>query len=168
MKKLGARGQKILKSVHLILAGMWIGGALGLTLMIACLGPAASGGELYGYDLAMKFIDDALIIPGAMGCLLSGLLISLFTPWGFFKHRWVAVKWILTVGCILFGTFYLGPQVNGRPPISEALGLAALNDAAYNAAHSRNFFGGLAQFGAIVFMTAISVIKPWRKKATEK
>lgn len=163
MKKFGANGQKTLKIIHLILAGMWVGGSLGLILMIACLGPAQSGGELYGYDLACKFVDDYLIIPGAMGCLLSGLLISLFTPWGFFKHRWVTVKWVLTVACILFGTFYLGPMVNGRPLVSEALGLEALRDPAYASAQSRNFFGGLFQFAAILFMVAISTIKPWRK-----
>lgn len=164
MKKLGAKGQKMLKIIHLILAGMWVGGSLGLTLMIVCLGPAQSGSELYGYDLASKFVDDYLIIPGAIGCLLSGFLISLFTPWGFFKHRWVAVKWVLTVACILFGTFYLGPLVNGRPLMSEALGLEVLSDPAYIASQNQNFWGGIFQMAAIVFIIAISTLKPWRKK----
>ncbi|MDR2934871.1 MAG: hypothetical protein LBV70_03185, partial [Candidatus Adiutrix sp.] len=110
MKKFGARGQRILKIIHLVLAGVWLGGSLGLNLMLAALGPGQSGGELLGYDLARQFVDDFVIIPGALGCLFSGLLISLFTLWGFFKHPWVAVKWLLTVACILFGTFYLGPR----------------------------------------------------------
>lgn len=165
MKKFSAQGQKILKIIHLILAGMWVGGSLGLTLMIAGLGPAQSGGELYGYDLACKFVDDYLIIPGAMGCLLSGFLISFFTPWGFFKHRWVAVKWILTALCILFGSFYLGSMVNGRPPISELMGLDALNEPLYAASRRHNFYGGLFQLAAIILMIVISTFKPWRKKA---
>lgn len=137
---------------------------MGLTLMIACLGPAQSGGELLGYDLASKFVDDYLIIPGAIGCLLSGFLISLFTPWGFFKHRWVAVKWVLTVACIIFGTFYLGPLVNGRPLMSEALGLEVLSNPAYISSQTRNFWGGIFQMAAIVFIISISTLKPWRKK----
>ena len=144
---------------------MWVGGSLGLTLMIVGLGPAQSGGELYGYDMACKFVDDYLIIPGAMGCLLSGLLISLLTPWGFFKHRWVTVKWVLTLLCILFGTFYLGPMVNGRPVLSGLMGLEALNEPNYLTSQGRNFFGGLFQLAAIIFMIVISTLKPWRKKA---
>lgn len=165
MGKLHARGQRILKIVHLIFAGLWIGGAVALNLMVASLGPAETGGELLGYDIARKFVDDFIIIPGATGCLLSGLLISLLTPWGFFKHRWVAVKWILTVACVLFGTFALGPLINGQPGISAALGLDALSDPAYLANRHNNLLGGALQLAAIAFMVVISVIKPWKRAA---
>ena len=168
MKKFGARGQRILKIIHLVTAGLWIGGALSLNLMLIMLGPGQSGAELQGYDLARKFIDDLIIIPGAMGCLLTGLMISWLTPWGFFKHRWVAVKWVLTVGCILFGTFYLGPRINGQPPISEALGLMALDDPVYLANRSQNILAGLLQVGLIFFMVAISTLKPWKKKGADR
>ena len=165
MKKFGARGQRILKIIHLLLVGLWLGGALALNLMLAALGPGWSGGELLGYDLARKFVDDFVIIPGALGCLLSGLLISLFTPWGFFRHRWVAVKWILTVACIIFGTFYLGPRINGQPPLSLALGLAAASDPVYLANRLANMVGGWGQMAVLIFMVAISVLKPWKKRS---
>ncbi len=163
MRKFGSRGQKILKIFHLVTAGLWIDGAVSLNLMLAALSPGPGGPEPLGFDLARKFIDDFIIIPGAMGCLISGLLISWLTPWGFFRHRWVAVKWILTVGCIFFGTFYLGPRVNGQPLISSALGSAALTDPVYLANRSANIAGGFLQLLLILFMTAISVLKPWKK-----
>jgi hypothetical protein len=164
MKKFGSRGQRILKIIHLVLAGLWLGGGLALNLMVAVLGPGQSGGELLGYDLARKFVDDFIIIPGANGCLLSGLLISLFTPWGFFRHRWVAVKWLLTVTCILFGTFYLGPRVNGQPLLSLDLGLAAAADPVYLANRLESMAGGWVQTVILVFMVTISVLKPWKKR----
>jgi hypothetical protein len=164
MKKLGAQGQRILKIIHLVLAGVWLGGALALNLMLAALGPGQSGGELLGYDLARQFVDDFVIVPGALGCLLSGLLISLFTPWGFFKRPWVALKWLLTIICILFGTFYLGPRINGQPVISLDLGLAAAADPAYLANRLENMIGGWSQAAVLLFMVAISVLKPWKKR----
>lgn len=163
MGKLDPRGRRVLKIFHLACAGLWIGGAAGLSLMVAALGPAQSGAELLGYDLARKFVDDFVIIPGAVGCLFSGLLISLLTPWGFFRHPWVAVKWILTVACILYGTFVLGPMINGQPGISGALGLTALADPIYLANRGNSLLGGALQLLAIFFMLVISVIKPWKK-----
>ncbi|UQZ88606.1 hypothetical protein C4J81_05050 [Deltaproteobacteria bacterium Smac51] len=165
MGKLNARGQRVLKILHLITAGLWVGGAVALNLMNASLGPGQSGAELFGYDMARKFVDDFIIIPGAMGCLLTGLFISWLTPWGFFKHSWVTVKWILTVTCILFGTFILGPMINGQPPISEALGLEALADPVYQANRNNNQLLGGLQLLAIFFMVAISTLKPWKKAA---
>lgn len=164
MAKFGVRGQRVLKIFHLVCAGLWIGGAVGLNLMVAALGPGESGAELFAYDMARKFVDDFVIIPGAMGCLLSGLMISAFTPWGFFKHRWVTLKWIFTVACILYGTFVLGPMINGQPGISRALGLEALTDPVYQANRSNNLLGGGLQLLAIFFMICISTLKPWKRR----
>ncbi|MDR2442617.1 MAG: DUF2269 family protein [Deltaproteobacteria bacterium] len=168
MPKLGKLGLRVLKIVHLILAGLWVGGAIGLNIMVFLFSSAESGGELYGYNIASKLVDDLLIIPGAMGCLVTGLLFSLFSNWGFFKHRWLAVKWVLTVFCILFGTFYLGPTVNDQPAISYAEGLGALADPTWIANRLTSLKGGAIQVFLILFMVAISVIKPWglRKKVT--
>jgi hypothetical protein len=164
MKKLGIQGRKVLKICHLCLAGLWLGGAVTLNMMMLELGPAESGPQLNGYDLARMFVDDYVITPAALGCLVSGLLIAWLTPWGFFKHRWVSVKLILTLVCILVGTFILGPMVNDQPQLSQDLGLAAL----YNQDYASNCFGallgGMALVAMIVFMTVISVVKPWQKK----
>ncbi len=86
MKKLGSRGQKWLKSFHLSFACLWLGGAVSVTLMNFFM-TAKNGMQLYGISLSMKFVDDFIIIPGAMGCLLTGLIYSLFTKWGWFKHN---------------------------------------------------------------------------------
>ncbi|MDR1085019.1 MAG: DUF2269 family protein [Deltaproteobacteria bacterium] len=163
MKKFGKTGQKVLKAVHLLMAGLWIGGAVGLNLMIILLGPATSGEELFGYNMSVILVDDLVIIPGAMGCLVTGLLISGLTPWGFFKHRWVAIKWLLTVFCIIFGIVVLGPTVNDQPQYSQEYGLQALNNPEYMANYFYSILGGIFQMLALSFMVIISVFKPWRK-----
>ena len=163
MPRLGKTGLKVLKSVHLVTACLWMGGSVGLNLMLLLLAGPGSGGELYGYDVARKLVDDLVIIPGAVGCLLTGLLFGLFTNWGFFKHRWLLVKWILTVFGISFGTFFLGPRINMRPGVSLELGLGALADPVYAATIPALSIGGLSMAASICFMVVISVVKPWRK-----
>jgi hypothetical protein len=87
-------------------------------------------------------------------------LISLLTNWGFAKHRWVIIKWVLTVFCILFGTFYLSPTVNDQPHISAEEGIAALANPDYVSNHQASLRGGMVQLVSMVFMIWLSVFKP--------
>src|ERR1700704_3766263 len=47
--------------------------------------------------LAMEVIARFVIVPLAFASLLTGLIQSLGTPWGLFRHYWVVVKLLLTV-----------------------------------------------------------------------
>src|SRR5229473_8411400 len=47
--------------------------------------------------LAMELIARFVIVPLAFASLLTGLIQSLGTPWGLFRHYWVLVKLLLTV-----------------------------------------------------------------------
>jgi uncharacterized membrane protein len=160
MINIGSIGLKILKIFHMIAAGLWIGGAFGLFLLIVALPIPESDGQLYGFNVAAKFIDDFVVVPGAVGCLVTGFLISLLTPWGFFRHRWLIVKWVLTVMCIVFGTFFLSHAVNDQPVISSKEGLAALANADYVANYYFSYRGGIVQLACMAFMFWLSVFKP--------
>jgi len=161
--RLGAKGQKWLKIVHLFFVCIWV--APGITLVAMQLAMSAhSGGMLHGIDVSMKFVDDFLIIPGALGCLFTGLLYSLLTNWGFFRHGWITLKWIITVGGVLFGTFFLGPWLNAMPPISLELGLEALQDPGYMHNKAMNSIWGPVQVATLLLAVVVSVLKPWKAK----
>ena len=133
-------------------------------LLIHFTNDPASGDELYGYISSIKLIDDYIIIPVAMGSLISGLLISILTNWGFFKFRWVTVKWIATIVFILFGTFWLGPWVNGMEHIVKTERIAALQNEIYLYNRQMNTFFGCIQASSLIVLLFISVLKPWKKK----
>jgi hypothetical protein len=46
---------------------------------------------------AMALIARFVIVPLTLASLLTGLIQSLGTPWGLFRHYWVLVKLLLTV-----------------------------------------------------------------------
>jgi hypothetical protein len=164
MPKIGPKGQKWLKIAHVLFACMWVGGGLVLTLMIWWVS-ASNGMELYGKLTAMKLVDDAIIIPGANGMLLTGLLYSLFTRWGWFKHRWILVKWCINLYGVLFGTFFLGPWLNALPPIALEKGMGALLDPVYAHNHKMLLLWGSFQVSTLVFAVFVTVLKPWKKNA---
>lgn len=47
--------------------------------------------------LATELITWFVIVPLAFASLLTGLVVSLGTPWGLFQHYWVLVKFMLTI-----------------------------------------------------------------------
>jgi hypothetical protein len=160
MRQLPPFWQRVLKVAHLLLASLWIGGALSMVLLQGGF-KEAHGEHLAGIDVAMKIIDDFIIIPGAMGCLATGLIYSIWTRWGFVQHGWVAVKWVITVGGILFGTFWLGPWLNAMVPVSAELGADALADPAYDAFRSMNGTGAKIQTSTLLLAFILSTFKPW-------
>ncbi len=165
MLRLGVRGTRWLKGVHLIFCGTWIGAAVCMLLIMNVKSAAPVDGQrLFAYNSAVKLIDDVIVVPCALGSLFTGLAYSLFTPWGFFRHAWVTVKWAVTVGAILFGTFFLGPWVNRCATLAENLGLEALQDTAYQSARSLNSGFGLLQVSLLVATVFVSILKPWKKK----
>jgi uncharacterized membrane protein len=164
MARLSSRGQRWLKCVHLFFACLWVGGAFALVLLIFTL-DASHDMELYGVNRAMRFVDDFIIIPGATGLLLTGILYATLTPWGWFKHRWITAKWLVNIYGVIFGTFMLGPWLNSLAPVALEQGLAALTLPEYVARLHLLRTWGTFQFTTIVFALIISVLKPWKRRA---
>lgn len=167
MRKLGQRGRGWLKGFHILLVCAWMGTAFSMMLISMLKGFTSKGDELYAYNLAIKLMDDYIIIPAAIGTLVTGLIFSLFTNWGFFKHKWITFKWIVTVSLILFGTFWLGPWTNGATAIADAERALALQNQTY--IYNRNMANifGSAQALILIVVIFISVFKPWKKKAAK-
>ena len=165
MQKLGKNGLKWLKGFHLLTVSCWIGGGLALFLLYFLKGDVDDGQVLFGINQSIHHVDMLLIvIPGAIGCLVTGLMYGFFTNWGFFKHNWLIFKWIMTVSTILFGTFFLGPWETEMMHISGDLGMMALNDSSYLYNQKMNFIWGGLQTFLLMITVFISIFKPWKSK----
>ena len=173
MYKFSAKGQKWLKIFHLLFVCLWTGGAFALLTLNALRGEATTGDMLAGVNAAFHQVDFLIVvIGGAFGCTLTGLLYSLFTPWGFARHGWIVIKWIATIICILVGTFFLGPWEEGMLALSRSMGLAALSSPEYISMQRGTDWVAPIQTGMWVVLIILSVLKPWpnirkKKKAPE-
>jgi hypothetical protein len=173
MAEFGPRGRKWALSFHVLFSAVWLGAAVAM-VVIMCLRPAAprTGAELLAWCLAVKLIDDIIIIGSAAGALLTGLLLSWRTKWGFFVWFWVAFKLVATVAMVTFGAACLGPWIDETAAAVGSNGLEALDDPAFRAVRDRTtLFGGL-QVGLLVFVVFVSVFKPWgrirRKESADR
>lgn len=167
MKKLGVKGMKTLKVFHLVFIMMWTIGVLMMGLLYWRVSDNSLE-FLYNQQTA-QFIDYALVIPGAVLAVVTGVIYGLKTNWGFFKYRWLTVKWIVGIAIILIGTFGLHPL--GLEIIAEAQ--PAANEAV---CFPSDYFGAkrvvvnymaLIQAVGLIFLVVVSVFKPWNKKVTK-
>lgn len=164
MRKLTVKETAWLKIFHLLFVAAWLGGQMSLILIQHIKYNLALPEHQYGILASVKAIDDIVVVGGAVGCLLTGLVYSLVTPWGFFKFRWVAVKWISTILLILFGTFFLGPWLNEMTQISANEYALALMNRQYLYDEKMNMIWGSLQFSVNIFLVIISVLKPWKRQ----
>jgi hypothetical protein len=163
MKKLGVKGQRWLKSFHVYSGCVWAGCATALAVMQFAV-RAENGGQLYGIVSTLDFIDLFILVPGAIGTFLTGLIYSIWTNWGWFKHNWITVKWVICIFGIVFGTFWLGPWLSEMAAIAREKGLDALTDPNYLGNRQNSLIFGTFQAGTVIFAVFISSIKPWKKR----
>lgn len=166
MKKIGVTGLRWLKGFHLVAVSCWIGGGVSLLLLYFLKIDVSDGSVLYGINQSIHHVDIAVVvIPGAFGCLITGLIYSGFSRWGFFKQKWLIFKWFVTVTAILFGTFFLGPWETNMMNISGELGLAALTNDEYLYNQRMNLIFGAGQVFVLLITVFVSVFKPWKTKS---
>ncbi len=120
--------------------------------------------DLYVLNRAAGIINDWIVIPSAFGSLPTGLLESWLTPWGFFKHRWVTVKWIMTVAIIVGSEAVTAPWDREMEAISRVEGLMSVQNPAYLQYQLLVNATGAGKVATLLAITALSVLKPWRRR----
>jgi hypothetical protein len=91
--------RKVALSVHIISSVGWIGAvvtylALGISSLVS---PDTQ--TVRAAWTAMDVTGWWAIVPLAIAALVTGLVMSLGTPWGLFRHYWTVISLILTVIC---------------------------------------------------------------------
>lgn len=162
--RLTGKAKTWLISAHAISGAIWLGTVLSMMVMIIHNLKTTNGDELYGINSVVKLLDDWVVIPAANMTLLSGLLLSWLTIWGFFKYYWVITKLVLTVSLITFGTFWLGPWTNAMTAISDTERAKALSDPLFMFDTQALIIGSVIQILSLLFIFIISFLKPWGRR----
>ena len=95
------RLRKFVLTTHIAASVGWIG-ADGAFLALAVTGLTSQDAQMVrAAYLAMGLIAWFVIVPLSFASLLTGLVQSLGTKWGLFRHYWILIKFLIAVFAII-------------------------------------------------------------------
>jgi hypothetical protein len=152
-----SRLRKLLLTAHITVSVGWFG-AVAAFLALAITGLTSRDAQMVRTAYAaMELTARFVIVPLAIASLFSGIVQSLGTPWGLFRHYWVLAKLLLTT----FATIVLLAKV---PLIGYAARRAAEGTSSSVDLHAAGIQLAVHATGGLLVLlaiTALSVYKPW-------
>lgn len=162
--------RKFALTAHISASVGWIGAVVSYLALAVVTQTSKDVQLVRSAYIALEPITEYALVPLAFASLLTGLIMSLGTPWGLFRHYWVIFKLMLTV----LATIIL---LGFTQSISGMVGVAA--DTKTSLTVLRAMGAGMNHaIGALVVLlviTTLSVYKPrgitrygWRKQQEKR
>jgi uncharacterized membrane protein len=155
---LSPRVKALLLTAHVVASVGWLGSVLAsLVLAVAAMTDADAETVRASY-LALELVAWFALVPLALASLVTGVIQSLATPWGLFRHYWVVAKLAINLFATLVLLLYL-------PTLAE------LADDSTPASNPSPALHASAALLLLLLATALAVLKPrgltpygWRKQ----
>jgi hypothetical protein len=149
--------RKFVLTAHIVFSVGWLGAvAAFLALAVAGLSSQNDQTARAAY-VAMDLIGWFVIVPCSLITLLIGLVQSLGTKWGLFRHYWVLIKFLLTVGA----TVLLLLHMNATSRLANAAADVSANLELLRPVRVQLIFDAAAALLVLLAATILSVYKPW-------
>jgi uncharacterized membrane protein len=161
MGKIKGNGYKIVKLIHIIFASIWIGTAITVFYMLKVL---LNKDNVLPLLKAVQYIDFCVIIPANLLTFITGLIFSIGTDWGFFKHRWIIIKYIINLLPIIGGALIFGHPIFSMIAIAEEKGVDALTSPEFILSNKFMTIAFIIMIVLLFFAVYLSVYKPKLKK----
>ncbi|WP_408010434.1 hypothetical protein ACJROX_09085 [Pseudalkalibacillus sp. A8] len=161
MKKINLKSKRILLTFHLLFSGIMLGSTV--VFLILNIAAAASNDHqvLMTSYRTMNLLSKTSIRASTIGTVVTGILLSVLTQWGFLRYYWIIAKEVLTIFCIGIGMvgIYIW-SLNGLTMVeSEATQVPE-----FIVNQTSLFVGIVLQIIFLLTMFFLSVFKPWGKR----
>jgi hypothetical protein len=151
--------RKLLLTAHVTFSVGWLG-AVAAYLAPAIVGLTSDQPEVVrSCYVAMGLMGWFVIVPLALGALATGLVQSLATEWGLFRHYWIATKLVLAVIGVAILVAHMQQNFGGVP----AMGMETLLTAPTAHVKMHLFVHAIGGLVILLAATTLSIFKPWGK-----
>jgi len=157
--------RKLVLAIHLTVSVGWIGAVLAYVALGVAARNSADLQTARGAWVAMELVGWWVLVPLAIGSVLTGLVMSLATKWGLFRYYWVSITFVLT-------TLVTVVLVLHMPDVSASADVARDASGSRLAGLGGDLFHSLLGLVVLVLILVMNVYKPpgltrygWRKQA---
>jgi hypothetical protein len=151
------RLRKLALTTHVTFSVGWLGAVLAyLALALAGLNGQEAQLVRAAY-LTTELIGRLVIVPCSLAALLTGLVQSLGTEWGLFRHYWISVKFVLTV----VGTLVLLGHMRAVSRMAAIAAETTLAPGDFGMMRLQLVVHAGGGLGVLLAATVLSVYKPW-------
>jgi predicted signal transduction protein with EAL and GGDEF domain len=150
------RISKVALIAHVTSSVGWFG-AVAAFLALAIAGLTSKNDHwLQATYLAIEFVGWYVIVPFSFASLLTGLIQSLGTPWGLFRHYWIVVKLLITV--VASALLLMHMQVATR--MANAATNMSLTASSFHTTRLQLVIDAIAAMVVLLVAITLSVFKP--------
>jgi hypothetical protein len=164
------RLRKFALAAHLSCSVGWLGAVVAYLALDLTVATSEEPQTVRAAWIAMGLVTSSAIVPLALASLLTGLLMSVGTKWGLFRHWWVLISLLLTI----IATVVLLSEAGVISRMAAIAAETRTSDAALLALPGTLFHsvGGVA---VLLVVQVLNVYKPqgvtpygWRKQQEER
>ena len=149
--------RKFALTTHVTSSVGWLGSVAGF-LALAIAGVTSADAEMVrAAYLAMHLITWFVIVPFSVAALASGVVQSLGTPWGLFRHYWIVAKLGLTV----IATVILLAHTQPIGQVATVASQTLLASGDLRQLRIQLIADAGAALMALLVATTLSIYKPW-------
>lgn len=149
--------RKLALTTHVMSSVGWFG-AVAAFLALAIAGVTSHTPQtVRAAYLSMELITWAVVVPAGIAALLTGIVQSLGTTWGLFRHQWIVAKLALTVVATVILLVHTQPI--GR--VAAVATTRMLSSADLRQLRMQLIADAGAALMALLVATTLSVYKPW-------
>ena len=156
--------RKLALTAHVTSSVGWLGAVVAYLALVGAALTRQDAQIVRAVWTALELIGWFAIVPLSLASLLTGLVQSLGTPWGLFRHYWVLFKLLLTVLATIILLLHM-------PTVSFLAGVAAQTDSATLGGLRGELLHAGGGLLVLLVVTTLGVYKPrgltpygWRKQ----
>lgn len=160
--------RKFVLTLHLALSLGWVGAVVAYLALGISAVTSQDTQTIRADWIAMELTGWSAIVPLALGSLFTGLVMSLGTAWGLFRHYWVLISLLLTVFCNVI-------LLSHMPTVSSSAQVAREADGVVLHGLGGDLFHPGVGLLLLLVITALNVYKPrgltpfgWRKQREQR
>jgi hypothetical protein len=160
--------RKLALTVHLTSSVGWIGAVVAYLALGVAAVTSSDTQTVRAAWAGMELTGWWVIVPLSTAGLLTGLVMSLGTRWGLFRHYWVLISLVLTIICVAVLQLHM-------PTVSAMASLARNADGADLRALGGDLFHPGVGLVLLLLIAGLNVYKPagltpygWRKQREDR